>query len=70
VKLRGLYAITPDGAADLEGKVRQALEGGIALLQYRRKQRNRGEAAAIVRLAHEFGVPVIIARPDPRRLLL
>jgi thiamine-phosphate pyrophosphorylase len=60
VKLRGLYAITPDGAADLEGKVRRALEGGIALLQYRSKQRNRGEAAAIVRLAREFGVPVII----------
>jgi len=60
VKLRGLYAITPEASADLEGKVRRALEGGIALLQYRSKQRNRSQAAAIVRLAHEFGVPVII----------
>jgi thiamine-phosphate pyrophosphorylase len=60
VKLRGLYAITPEGAADLETKVRRALEGGIALLQYRGKQRKPGEAAAIVRLAREFGVPVII----------
>jgi len=60
MKLRGLYAITPDGADELEGKVGRALEGGIALLQYRSKQRNRSQAAAIVRLAHEFGVPVII----------
>ena len=38
MKLRGLYAITPDGPS-IEDKVRQALEGGIALLQYRRKER-------------------------------
>ena len=31
MKLRGLYAITPQ-ASDLERKVRLALEGGIALL--------------------------------------
>ena len=59
MKLRGLYAITPE-AADLERKVRLALEGGIALLQYRSKARNRPQAAAIVRLAQSFGVPVII----------
>ena len=40
MKLRGLYAITPE-AADLERKVRLALEGGIALLQYRSKARER-----------------------------
>ena len=59
MKLRGLYAVTPEGE-DLERKVRLALEGGIALLQYRSKRRNRARAAAVVRLAHEFGVPVII----------
>ena len=59
MKLRGLYAVTPEGE-DLERKVRLALEGGIALLQYRAKRRDRAQATAVVRLAHEFGVPVII----------
>jgi len=59
MKLRGLYAVTPEGP-DLERKVRLALEGGIALLQYRRKNRDPARAAAIVRLAHEHRVPVII----------
>jgi thiamine-phosphate pyrophosphorylase len=59
VKLRGLYAVTPEGA-DLEKKVRLALEGGIALLQYRRKRRDAAEARRIVKLAREFGVPVIV----------
>jgi len=59
MKLRGLYAITPEGPG-LERKVRLALEGGIALLQYRSKSRNRVQAAAIVRMAREHRVPVII----------
>jgi len=59
MKLRGLYAVTPEGE-DSERKLRLALEGGIALLQYRSKRRNRAQAAAVVRLAREFGVPVII----------
>jgi len=59
MKLRGLYAITPE-APDLERKVRLALEGGIALLQYRCKSRDRVQAAAIVRMAREHRVPVII----------
>jgi thiamine-phosphate pyrophosphorylase len=59
VKLRGLYAITPEGG-ELERKVRLALEGGIALLQYRRKTAEPAQAQAIVRLAREFGVPLII----------
>ena len=59
MKLRGLYAVTPEGE-DIERKVRLALEGGIALLQYRRKARNRAQAAAIVRLARDFAVPVIV----------
>ena len=58
-KLRGLYAITPEGP-DLEAKVRAALEGGIALLQYRRKRGDVGEAARIAALAREFGVPLIV----------
>jgi thiamine-phosphate pyrophosphorylase len=60
VKLRGLYAITPDGAGLLD-KVRQALEGGIALLQYRRKeQATIDEAKAILALTRRHGVPLIV----------
>jgi thiamine-phosphate pyrophosphorylase len=40
--------------------VRLALEGGIALLQYRNKQRDHAHAKAVVALAKKFGVPVII----------
>jgi thiamine-phosphate pyrophosphorylase len=59
VKLRGLYAVTPE-SGDVERKLRLALQGGIALLQYRSKARNEMQARAVVRLAREFGVPVII----------
>jgi thiamine-phosphate pyrophosphorylase len=59
VKLRGLYAVTPE-SGDVERKLRLALEGGIALLQYRSKTRNEMQARAVVRLARDFGVPVII----------
>lgn len=59
MKLRGLYAITPEGPG-LEAKVRAALEGGIALLQYRRKQGSREEARRIAALAREFAVPLIV----------
>ena len=58
MNLRGLYAITPEGVDP--AKVRLALEGGIALLQYRSKARDRAHAASIVRLAKEFGTPLII----------
>lgn len=58
MKLRGLYAVTPEGVHP--DKVRLALEGGIALLQYRSKKPDRSHAAAIVDLAKEHGVPVII----------
>jgi thiamine-phosphate pyrophosphorylase len=58
MKLRGLYAITPDGVDP--AKVRCALEGGIALLQYRNKQRDRAHAKVVVALAKSSGVPVII----------
>lgn len=57
--MRGLYAITPEGAG-LVAKVRSALEGGIALLQYRRKRGTLEEVKAIARLAREHGVPLIV----------
>lgn len=62
MKIRGLYAITPDGGntAELLEKVRAALEGRIALLQYRRKKGNASEAWQIVELAHSYGVRVVI----------
>lgn len=60
MKLRGLYAITPEGPG-LPQKVRAALEGGIAVLQYRRKDSaNLDEASEIRRLAREHGVPFIV----------
>lgn len=59
MKLRGLYAITPE-APDMVERVRLALQGGVALLQYRRKQRNLPEAKEIVALARAHGVPCIV----------
>jgi len=57
--VRGLYAITPEGPG-LLAKVRDALQGGIALLQYRNKHGTLEEAKAIARLAREHGVPLIV----------
>lgn len=59
MKLRGLYAITPEGG-NIEQKARLALEGGVALIQYRRKTRNVAEAHAILRLAREFRTAMIV----------
>ncbi len=59
MKLRGLYAVTPE-APDVVDKVRRALDGGIALLQYRRKLRDVYEAKQIVALARRYKVPVIV----------
>jgi len=60
MKLRGLYAITPDGPGLLD-KVQRALEGGIALLQYRRKERaTPDEAKALLALSRRHGVPFIV----------
>jgi len=63
MKLRGLYAITPE-AADADALLRAvsaALEGGIALLQYRRKKRAGAlEAAALAALCRRSGVPFIV----------
>jgi thiamine-phosphate pyrophosphorylase len=57
--VRGLYAITPEGPGLLD-KVGAALEGGIALLQYRRKGGTLEEARDILKLAREYRVPLII----------
>lgn len=66
MKLRGLYAITPD-AADTDAlarKVEQALAGGAAALQYRNKVLSRekrlAQAQRLAALAQGYGVPFII----------
>ena len=60
MRLRGLYAITPDGA-DLIDKLRQALKGGISMLQYRRKKENSlSEAKDVLLLARRYHVPLIV----------
>ena len=59
MKLRGLYAITPE-VSDAVEKVSLALQGGVALLQYRRKRRDLAEARAVAALARRHGVPLIV----------
>lgn len=58
MRLRGLYAITPDPLD--RGTVEQVLRAGPALLQYRRKRRDVAEAREVVALGRRYGVPVII----------
>lgn len=66
MKLRGLYAITPDCAdsALLIGRTGQALAGGIAVLQYRKKlagQKQRLlEATALATMCRQRRVPFIV----------
>lgn len=63
MRLRGLYAITPEhtASAQLRRQVAQALEGGIALLQYRRKAaQDAGEARELAQLCRRSGVPFIV----------
>jgi thiamine-phosphate pyrophosphorylase len=59
VRLRGLYAITPE-VSDAVEKVSLALQGGVTLLQYRRKRRDLTEARAVAALARRYGVPLIV----------
>jgi thiamine-phosphate pyrophosphorylase len=59
MKLRGLYAVTPDATLDFS-KIEDALKGGAVLLQYRRKQRSVEEAREVVALGRRLGVPVIV----------
>ena len=64
--MKGLYAITPDIASTdaLLDQVRSALEGGIAVLQYRNKDADpdlrREQALALLRLCRGRGVPLIV----------
>ncbi len=63
MKLRGLYAITPEFAdsATLLRSVAQAIEGGIAMLQYRRKGRQQiAEAKTLARMCRDRAVPFVI----------
>ena len=61
--LRGLYAITPEGPA-VEEKVAAALDGGIALLQYRRKSvpahERPAEVVQLLALCRRHRVPLIV----------
>jgi thiamine-phosphate pyrophosphorylase len=63
MKLRGLYAITPelaDGQVLLR-RVAQALEGGIAMLQYRKKgMQQLKEAKTLARMCRDHAVPFIV----------
>lgn len=65
-KIRGLYAITPDepDTALLIQKVTAALQGGVALLQYRNKAAHHKlktqQARALLPLCRQYGVPLII----------
>jgi thiamine-phosphate pyrophosphorylase len=70
MKLRGLYAVTPDIAdrSRLRELVGQALEGGVAALQYRCKSlpssQRLEEATALAALCNAKGVPFIV-NDDP-----
>jgi thiamine-phosphate pyrophosphorylase len=64
--INGLYALTPDSTdtADLLRRVRQALAGGVQVLQYRNKIANSAlrleQAAALRQLTREFAVTFIV----------
>jgi len=64
--IKGLYAITPDetDTAELLRKVRQALQGGAQVLQYRNKSANTAlrvqQALALRQLTREFDTALIV----------
>ena len=66
MKLRGLYAITPDctDSAAILGRAGEALTGGIGVLQYRNKLAEQAqrihEATALATMCRERGVPFIV----------
>lgn len=66
MKLKGLYAVTPDYAdtADLLRRTGRALEGGAVLVQYRNKTAGaalrREQALALLGLCRQHGVPLVI----------
>lgn len=66
-RLRGLYVITDPAltpAGTLVERVTRAIDGGARVVQYRDKggdrERRRTEAAALVGLCRERGVPLVI----------
>ena len=59
VKLRGLYAVTPE-SADVLDRTARVVAGAPTLLQYRSKRRNLAEAREVLRLAKNHGVPMIV----------
>lgn len=66
MKLKGLYAITPDlpDTTDLLRRVEQALRGGVCLVQYRNKPAGatlrREQSMALLGLCRHNGVPLVI----------
>lgn len=64
--MRGLYLVTPnwDDTDRLLDVTEQALEEGVALLQYRHKHADaalrREQAGALLLLARKYGVPFIV----------
>jgi len=64
--ISGLYAVTPDtdDTPGLLAKVREALEGGARLLQYRNKTADAAlrlmQGRALLALCREFRVPLVI----------
>lgn len=66
MRLRGLYAITPEGLGTevLVAAVRCVLDGGAAALQYRNKaagaELRREQALALLALARKKDIPLIV----------
>lgn len=66
MKLRGLYAITPENpdAAKLLAQVSEALKGGVSIVQYRSKAPSfsvrSGLAKALASLCRKSGVPFVV----------
>ena len=64
--IHGLYAVTPDDADSvrLAGRVSEALEGGVRIVQYRNKVADsalrREQAAALCALCRSYGAALIV----------
>jgi thiamine-phosphate pyrophosphorylase len=64
--ISGLYALTPEvtNTPELVAMTRQALEGGVAMVQYRNKaaegELRREQAHALARLCRAFQIPFVI----------
>ncbi|MCX7174881.1 MAG: thiamine phosphate synthase [Proteobacteria bacterium] len=76
MKLRGLYAITPDDeqTSRLTALVEAALLGGVRLVQYRNKladpKLRHSQASELLRLCHTHGAHLIINDDLPLALAL